>query len=197
MASCPNSGQEQSECEPSNKKAKVQEGEPPEFRTASSTKKLQIYVKTPDGKVLSLLVDPEDEVVEIKSLISKKVGIPFWKMDLRPEDFIDNGMDKMDDDRPIRWYEVIDGSVIQLAEKVRVHVRTVSGDTIASLLVSPFDSACRVKYEALEMFNKLDYWMSNTSLLMNNEVLCMELPMSVYNVQNGSELTVVVHQEVD
>jgi hypothetical protein len=169
----------------------LQTVQPAESSTASSTKKMQISVKTSEGNTVALDVEDTDLVERIKSLIQDKLDIPVEKIDLMIEDFGQTCY-QMDDYRSLRFYDVIDGSVLHLAERVQVNVRTVSGALVASLQVSPFDSACRVHHDALVAWGKPEY-MSNTRLLMGDHMPFMNESMSHYNVQNGSELTLVVY----
>jgi ubiquitin C len=152
---------------------------------------MQISVKTSKGNTVALDVEDTDLVERIKSLIQDKLDIPVEKIDLMIEDFGQTCY-QMDDYRSLRFYDVIDGSVLHLAERVQVNVRTVSGSLVASLQVSPFDSACKVKHDALVAWGKPEY-MINTRLLMGEDMPFMHESMSHYNVQNGSELTLVVY----
>ena len=159
---------------------------------------MQIFVETPQGKLIALDVQGTDHVAKIKTLIKEDVDIPLEKMALVIKTLTD--AIHLEDHRSLDFYEIEDWYILQVVETVQVRVRTVSGDLITSLQVSPLDNARNVLYKALLVGRKPDLKFNEllfrSTLLMGDKALCHFHPMSHYNVQNGSELTLVIHSEI-
>ena len=178
------------ESEPPSKKSKIQAAQtsqPAESSTASSLKTLKIIVSTTEGKMIELDVKASDTVDQLKNQIQTKMNIPLWKIDLMHE-----GYQLENDNWTLSDLDISDGDKIDLATTVQVTVRTISGALINKFYVSPFSSCWSVKFLAVCVHNNPLYRMSTTNLIMGTDYLHPDSPMSHYNVEEGSELTLVV-----
>ena len=193
---------------PASKKAKIQQekiiecqsGQPAESSTASSSKTMQIFVKTTikGDKLIALDVESTDTIDKVVAQIHQKLGIPCEMIDLK---FGDWRLEEMRLDVTLEGNDICDQSVLEMREKVLVHVRSASGDLIASLHVSPFDSVCSCKHQALSDYRGRNpgthYHMQNTLLIIGDKTPCMSDKMEDCDVQNVRELLLVANVRSD
>ena len=73
---------------------------------------MQIFVKLPDGKTITLNVNPTESVASVKTLIKNKEGIPRQQQRL-----IFKG-EQLEDGHTIDDYYIDEGSEIQLVQRL-------------------------------------------------------------------------------
>ena len=196
---------------PASKKAKIQQeeiieltlcqsGQPAESSTASSSKTMQIFVKTTikGDKLIALDVESTDTIDKVVAQIHQKLGIPCEMIDLK---FGDWRLEEMRLDVTLEGNDICDQSVLEMREKVLVHVRSTSGDLIASLHVSPFDSVISCKNQALSDYIGRNpgthYHMQNTVLIIGDKTPYMTDKMEDCDIQNVRELLLVANVRSD
>jgi len=104
-----------------------------------SPKSVTVYVKTPDGKTISVPIDPSDRIESIKHAVAPESGIevPMQVMKLEGNELSNDGTA---DGAGLR-----DGSVIDLTPRpITVQVKTPDGKTI-SVTLDPSESIQAVK----------------------------------------------------
>ena len=99
---------------------------------------MQIFVKTVTDNTISLGVDPTDTVKIVKQRIQDKEGIPPDQQRLL---FAGN---QLEESYNLSYYNIRDGSILELGPCMQIFVKTVTGNTIP-LGVDPADSVKIVK----------------------------------------------------
>ena len=98
---------------------------------------MQIHILTPSGKNISLDVDPEDKILEIKERIAAKTNIP------RDEQRLLFGEAKLGDAYQLQVYNIVHGSTIDM-EPMSIHVHDWMGGHL-TFDVDPADTIGSVK----------------------------------------------------
>ena len=104
---------------------------------------MNINVKTPDGKKISLEVDPNDTIDSVKAKIQAKEGIQPDKQRL------EHGGRNLDSGRDLSQYGIQDGATLNLHESMQIHVKALNGKT-TTLLVESSDTILSVKQKIQE-----------------------------------------------
>ena len=89
---------------------------------------MQIFVRTPSGKTITLAVESSDTVESTKRKIAAKDGLPVYRQSL-----VYNGRE-MRNERLLGDYLVLDGSTLHLyspTEEIRLCVRQPSGGLVS------------------------------------------------------------------
>jgi len=102
-------------------------------------KPLTLHVRTPDGKTISLQIEPSDSIASIKEAVAPESGIEEPKQILKFEG-VELPNEETADDLGLE-----DGDVLDLEEKgITVHVKTPDGSTI-SVELQPSDTIQSMK----------------------------------------------------
>ncbi|CAI8046643.1 Polyubiquitin (Fragment), partial [Geodia barretti] len=92
---------------------------------------MQIFVRTPSGKTITLAVDDSDTVERTKCKIAAQSGLPVYRQSLAY-----NGTE-MRNEQLLQDYHVVQGSTLHLylrlgsTEEIRLRVRQPSGEVVS------------------------------------------------------------------
>lgn len=147
---------------------------------------MQIFVKNLYGKSVSVEVDPNDDVKDLKRKIFDKEGI-------RAEDqrLIFAGK-QLEDGNRVSDYSMSQGNTVHLVLRVRggmqIFVRTLSGKSIA-VEVNPED---RIEMLKARIHDKEGIPVENQRLIYAGKSLEDGNTLSDYSIQSGSNLNLVL-----
>ncbi|CAI8015859.1 Polyubiquitin (Fragment), partial [Geodia barretti] len=89
---------------------------------------MQIFVRTPSGKTITLAVESSDTVESTKRKIAAKDGLPVYRQSLVYNER------EMRNERLLGDYHVLEGSTLHLyspTEEIRLRVRQPSGELVS------------------------------------------------------------------
>ena len=144
---------------------------------------MSIFVKTPTGKTITLKVEPNNVIEELKAAILDKEGIPIYQQRL-----VFAGM-LLENQWTLSECNIQRGSTLQLVLRISVALKTLRGKTVTILTVDTNDTIESVKYR---LHNKIGLPPEEQCLLINGEQLENKQNLSYYNIENGSTLQLII-----
>ena len=171
---------------------------------------MRIFVKTQTGKtVITLDVEPEDTIQNVKRKIADEVGIPADQQRLTFEgktledDAVYPGADlllidkELTDDRTLKYYDIQAGSTIHLFlvlptcdSVMPIRLQTLAGNMI-TLEVAPQDTIHAVKKK---VFSKEGMMVERQSLFYAGEELNDRKTLKDYNITRNSMLNLILKE---
>ena len=143
---------------------------------------LQLFVRTLNGRTITVQVRDEDAVKHVKSLIFKKVGIPSHQQRIM------SGVRPLRDEKRLKDYDLCSGCTLDLSLRLlggmQIFVQTQSGKII-TLEVEPSDTIGFVK---AKIQVKVGIPEQQTLNLYRGRLLEDERSLSYYNIQKETKL---------
>ena len=137
-----------------------------------------IFVKTSTGKtVITLDVEPEDAIQNVKRKLTDEVGIPTERQRLDINDLI------LEDDKTLSYYNILKGSTLQLIIPV-VYVEMPTGKII-TLAVVPGDTIKNVK---MKLYRKEGIPVESQCLFYADKKLYDHITLKDYSIKGESTL---------
>jgi len=144
---------------------------------------INVQVKCPSGKIITLKAEPSDKIKDLKSKIEEKENIPSDHQCL----IIDG--DQLEDDRKISDYNIKNKSMLQLisnySDSIQVQVKSYIGKTITiNIKLSDTVKILKKKIEEKEGTQQ-------SILLFCGKELEDKNTLQYYNIQRNSTITSV------
>ena len=148
---------------------------------------MQIFIKTPNGKILTLEVEQTATVQEIKTKIKKHES----KIDLNKQNLIFIGR-RLDDNRDLAYYKIRQNSVLYLFSKfettIKVNVNIVDKKLLRiAIEESDFISTLKEKINGIERIP-----VKQQKLFFGGKELDKNKRLSEYNIKQDSTIILFV-----
>ncbi len=152
---------------------------------------MPIFIKMLTGKTISLNVQPETSIKNVKVELQKRRGIPVKKQRLH------FGGQQLRDDRTLRDYSIKIESTVYLRLKgqcgnMPIYVMMPTG-TMTTLDVLPSDNIENIKHE---IYDKEGISPDQQHLILDDKELEDGHTLSEFNIEKGSMLHLVLHQSI-
>ena len=143
---------------------------------------LNIFIKTLNGKIISLDVEPTDTINIVKEKIEEKIGVPPIQQKMRFFDIVLEGW------RTLASYNVQNDSTINAEfvykNEMQIYVRTVKGDKL-TLMVDADDAIAKVKAKIQEVEGTL---VAEQELKVGEIILEDGFSLSEYEIQKETTI---------
>ncbi|CAN6339115.1 unnamed protein product [Urochloa humidicola] len=139
---------------------------------------MQIFVRSPSGRMISLRVYPDERLYDVKNKIMEKHNLVF------------NGVRMECDYTTLAEYKIQHQSTLDLVEKMQIHVKEPLQGLIFTVDVNSTDTIDNIK-------NKIEYNhgfpKGRQCLIFANEQLEEKRTLADYNICKESTLLLVLH----
>ena len=144
---------------------------------------LKIYIQISKEKKIELEASYDDTFKDIKLLIEKKEGIPFNNQVLFYKD------KELENNKSIDYYNIDYNTTIQLVLRSdKVSIKTSKGK-LFTIEIRPKDLIINIK-EKIKI--KEGFLPENQNLFLEKKELEDKMPISHYNIKNGSEILLII-----
>lgn len=160
--------------------------------TRESMGDMSIFVKMLTGKTITLNVEPETSIAEVKAEIQRRRGVPRGKQRL------DFGVHELKEHRMLLEYKIQEESTLYLrvddqCGSIPIHVLMPTGK-MTTLDVLPSDDVQNIKFE---IYDKEGIPPGQQYLIFDGRELEDGRTLNDFNIQQGSMLHLVLHQSVE
>lgn len=141
---------------------------------------MKINVETWDGKIIPLVVEPDDTIEDVKKQVETLTDIPV------PDQTLVFDGEELEDDPTLKDYNIVHGDTLKLVEgPMKINVETPDGDIIP-LIVEPTDTIEDVKKQVKD---ESGIPVSDQRLHFGGDELDDEPTLDDYNIVHGDTLT--------
>ena len=135
-----------------------------------------VSVRMPKGKILTIYCSLKHTALILKACIQQNTGHPMHQQILRFEG-------KLLGENKLSYYNIVDGSIIDLTLKIKLVVRTTSGEMV-KLNANSNDTITNIKEKILKV--KQGVSPEKFKIILDGLQLADEGILSDYNIQNGN-----------
>lgn len=144
---------------------------------------LKIYIQISKEKKIELDASYDDTFKDIKLLIEKKEGIPFNSQVLIYKD------KELENNKSIDYYNIkYDTTILLVLRSDKVSIKTSKGK-LFTIEIRPKDLIINIK-EKIKI--KEGFLPENQNLFLEKKELEDKMPISHYNIKNGSEILLII-----